>query len=46
VEEVLIKKGFADKLRGWIMSTLKGGRVCININGENSPYFKTHRGLR
>ena len=23
-----------------------GSRVCININGEDGPYFKTHRGLR
>ena len=28
------------------MSTIQGGRVCININGQNGPYFKTHRGLR
>ena len=28
------------------MSTVKGGRVCVNINGENGNYFKTHRGLR
>ena len=20
--------------------------MCINLNGENGPYFKTHRGLR
>lgn len=46
VEEVMIRKGFSDKLRGWIMSTIRGGRVCVNINGDNSPYFKTHRGLR
>jgi hypothetical protein len=23
-----------------------GCKVCININRENGPYFKTHRGLR
>jgi len=22
------------------------GEVCININGENGPYFMTHRGLK
>lgn len=27
------------------MSTVKGGKVCININRKNSPYFRTHRGL-
>ena len=46
VDEVMQRKGFEDKLRGWIMSTVKGGRVCVNINGTNGPYFKTHRGLR
>lgn len=46
IENVMIRKGFCQKLRGWIMSTIKGGKVCVNINGENSPYFKTHRGLR
>ena len=28
------------------MSTVKDGKVCINVNGERSPYFKTFRGLR
>ena len=46
VEEVLTRKGFDHKLKHWIMSTIKEGKVCININGENGPYFKTHRGLR
>ena len=40
------RKGFDDKLRSWIMSTIKGGKVCVKINGANGPYFKTHRGLR
>lgn len=42
----MIRKGFNNKLRGWIMKTIKGGKVCVNINGENNPYFKTYRGLR
>ena len=46
MEEVLTRKGFDPKLKHWIMSTIKGGKVCINISGENGPYFKTHRGLR
>jgi hypothetical protein len=25
---------------------VKGGKVCININGKNGSYFKTHRRLR
>jgi hypothetical protein len=46
VEEVMIRKGFDKKLRNWIMSSIRGGLVCININGQNGPYFKTHKGLR
>jgi hypothetical protein len=46
VDEVMKRKGFGSKLRGWIMNTIKGGRVCININGSNGPYFRTYRGLR
>ena len=46
VEEVLERKGFDQKLKNWTISTIRGRRICININGENGPYFKTHRGLR
>ena len=46
VEEVLTKKGFGEKSHHWIMSTIRGGKVCVNINNENENYFKTHRGLR
>jgi hypothetical protein len=28
------------------MRTIKGGQVCINVNGERTPYFKTYQGLR
>jgi hypothetical protein len=36
VEEVLIKKGFDSKLRGWIMSTVRGGgqSLCQHQWGE------------
>jgi hypothetical protein len=33
VEEVLAKKGFDNKLREWVMSTVRGGKVSVNING-------------
>jgi mannosylglycoprotein endo-beta-mannosidase len=52
VEEVLIRKGFDSKLKNWIMihehseGAGGGGKVCINVNGENGPYFITHRDLR
>jgi len=45
LEEVLNRKSFDEQLIRKIMSTMRGGRVCININGDNGPYFKTHRGL-
>lgn len=35
-----------EALISWIMSTIMNGKVCININRENGPYFRTHRGLR
>ena len=28
------------------MQTVKGGQVCINVNGTRGPYFRTLRGLR
>lgn len=28
------------------MKTVRDGRVCINVNGERSNYFRTYRGLR
>ena len=46
VEDILEKKGFDQQLRQWIMSIVSGGKVCININGENDSYFTTHRGIR
>ena len=46
VEEVLTRKGFDPKFKHWIMSTVRGGKVCVNVNGENGSYFRTHRGLR
>jgi hypothetical protein len=27
------------------MSTILGGRVCVNVNGVGSQYFKTYQGL-
>ena len=46
VEDILGKKGFDQQLRQWIMGYVRGGKVCININGENGSYSTTHRGLR
>lgn len=46
VEQILDRKGFHPTLRNWIVQPVRGGKVCINCNGDNGPYFKTHRGLR
>jgi len=46
VKGILKRKELPKQMVDWIMSTVRRGRVCININGENGPYFKTHKGLR
>lgn len=46
VEDVMKGKGFPDLWISWVMSTIRNGRVCINVNGERSSYFITYRGLR
>jgi hypothetical protein len=39
-------KGFPLVWISWVMKIVKGGKVCVNVNGVRSPYFKTFRGLR
>lgn len=46
VEEVIKGKNFPPLWIEWIMQTVKGGQVCINVNGTRGPYFRTLRGLR
>lgn len=46
LEQVMMGKGFPVQWISWVMSTVKGGKVCINFNGERSHFFSTHRGLR
>ena len=46
LHEIMIGKGFPEKWIDWVMSTVQGGKVSININGSVGPYFVTHRGLR
>jgi len=38
-------KGFPQKWIAWVMKTVQEGKVCINVNGERSEYFRTFRGL-
>jgi hypothetical protein len=46
LDQVMIGKGFPSRWVDWVMSIVRGGQVCINVNGERSAYFKTFRGLR
>lgn len=46
LEEVMRGKGFPQKWISWVMKTIREGRVCINVNGEKSAYFRTFRCLR
>jgi hypothetical protein len=46
VFEVLREKGFLETWIHQVMSTVQGGQVCINMNGERTQYFRTYQGLR
>jgi hypothetical protein len=40
LEQIMVDRGFPPKWVSWVMKTVRDGKVCININGERSPYFK------
>lgn len=44
LEQVMIGKGFPEQWIAWVMSIIKGGKVCVNANGERSNFFSTYRG--
>jgi len=46
LEKVLVGKGFPAKWINWVMQSVQGGRVCVNVNGLRGPYFRTFGGLR
>jgi hypothetical protein len=46
VQEVMEKKGFPQKWIQQTMTTVKGGKVCIDVNGTITTYFRTYQGLR
>jgi hypothetical protein len=46
VREVVERKGFPPSWIEQTMSTIQGGKVCVNVNGERSQYFRTYQGLR
>jgi hypothetical protein len=45
VQKVLCRKGFPVKWIHQTMSTIQGGRVCINVNGDMTPYCRAYQGL-
>lgn len=46
LEQVMVGKGFPLNWISCVTKTVRDGKVCVNVNGERSPYFKTFRGLR
>jgi hypothetical protein len=40
------KKGFCEKWIDWIMKSVCGGWVAVNLNGELGHYFRSYKGLR
>lgn len=46
LEQIMLGKGFPQQWVDWVMSTVRDGKVCVNVNGERSNFFKTFRGLR
>jgi hypothetical protein len=46
LEEVMRAKGFDEVWIQWINSAVKGGRVCIDVNGERGEFFRSYKGLR
>jgi hypothetical protein len=46
LQEMLEKKNSPQKWIQQTMATIQGGKVCVNVNGAITPYFKTYQGLR
>lgn len=46
LEEVLTHKVFPVQWVKWVKQSVQGGKVCVNVNGQRSDFFKTFRGLR
>lgn len=44
--EVLQRKGFDEKMIGWIRQATIKGRVAINVNGKTEKFFRTYKGVR
>lgn len=46
LEETLQRKGFSKTWIRWVNQAVRGGKVCIDLNGERGEYFRSFKGLR
>lgn len=46
LEEVLHRKYFSDTWIQWISKVVRGGKVCIDLNGVRGEFFRSFKGLR
>ena len=43
---MLRRKGFTETWMQWINKAVRGGEVCIDLNGERGDFFRSFKGLR
>lgn len=41
LQEVMHRKRFCERWTDWVMRTVCGGRVAVNLNGELGQYFRS-----
>jgi hypothetical protein len=46
VQEVMVRKGCPKIWVDQVMSTVQGGSIFVNVNGERRQFFRTFQGLR
>ena len=46
LSDVLLRKNFSEKWIDWVISTVQGGKVAVNLNGEVGSYSRSYKGLR
>jgi hypothetical protein len=44
--EVLLSRGFSPVWINWIKALVVGGSIWVNLNGDDSAFFKPEKGLR
>ena len=46
LDDLLLKRGFGPRIRGWIKQTTRGGSVAVKVNNVEGNFFTTGKGLR